>query len=82
MEQGRAIGMIDWEMVWRRWRYMAAMLTAAMTSSASPGGCESDRGRQNERERVDGCIMAMLKPSLARLVGHMPAYGRQMASVA
>ena len=80
MEQGRAIGMIDWEMVWRRWRYMAAMLTAAMTSSASPGGCEGERWRGNERERADGHVVAMLKPSPAKLVGHTSVYGYQMAS--
>ena len=57
--------MIDWKMA-------AMKLAAAMASSASPGGCESERGRGNERERADGHVMAMLKPSLARLVGHVP----------
>ena len=45
-------------------------------------GCESERGRGNERERADGHVVAMLKASLARLVGHAPVYGRHMVSVA
>ena len=67
--------MIDWKMA-------AMKLAAAMASSASPGGCESERGRGNERGRADTRIMAMLKPSSARLVGHAPVYGRHMVSVA
>ena len=45
-------------------------------------GCDSERGRGNERERADERVVGVLKPSPARLVGPAPAYGRQMASTA
>ena len=64
---GSATRWQSWLWQWRAWRRLC--------------GCESERGRGNERERANERVVAVLKPSPARLVGPTPAYCRTTSVV-